>query len=260
MKNDSVENFYDELSPDYHLIFDDWDKAMKRQAKIIDSLITKYSKIKPVTLLDCSCGIGTQAIGLAQKGYKIHATDLSPKAIKRAKSEAKKRAVFISFDVVDFRNLENQVEGQFDVVISCDNSLPHLLTDEDLLSAAKNIFSKMKPSGLFLASIRDYDQLLTKKPISTPANVKTYKGEKTISFQVWDWKSDTNVYTVNHFTLKGSQDMYETHVRKTRYRAYKRDEISDVFDAAGFFNIKWLMPNESGYYQPILIAYKSKVS
>lgn len=255
MKNDSTKKFYDELSADYHLIFDNWNEAIKKHAKILDNIIKEYSKIDSKTLLDCSCGIGTQAIGLAQLGYTVHATDLSPKAIERAKFEAKNREVKMSFGVADFRKLESQIEGVFDVVISCDNSLPHLLTNEELLLAARNIVSKMKSNSLFIASIRDYDQLLKEKPISTYPNVKDSKAERTISFQVWDWVGE-NIYTVNHFTLKGTDENYDTFLRRTQYRTYKRDEISKIFKDAGFFEIKWLMPDESGYYQPILIAFK----
>jgi len=45
-------------------------------------------------------------------------------------------------------------------------------------------------------------------------------------------------------------------LRTTQYRAYKRDEVSKIFEEAGFTKIKWLMPNESEYYQPIIIAFK----
>jgi len=255
MTNDQTKKFYDELSADYHLIFNNWDNSIKRHSKIINNIIKKYSKNDSKTLLDCSCGIGTQAIGLAQMGYEVHATDLSPKAVERARLEANKRSVSISFDVADFKKLEDQVEGIFDIIISCDNSLPHLLTDEELLLAAKNILSKMKSNSLFIASIRDYDQLLEDKPISIQPNIKDFEEERTISFQVWDW-DENNVYTVNHFTLKGLNEKFDTFLRTTKYRAYKRDEISKIFEEAGFTEIKWLMPNESEYYQPIIIALK----
>jgi len=255
MKNNQTKKFYDELSADYHLIFDNWDNAIKRHSKILDNIIKKYSKNDSKTLLDCSCGIGTQAIGLADLGYKVHATDLSPKAIERAEQEANKKGVSLSFGVADFKKLKDQVEGTFDIVISCDNSLPHLLTDEELLLAAKNILFKMKSNSLFIASIRDYDQLLEDKPRSIQPTVKDFENERTISFQVWDW-NENNVYTVNHFTLKGANEEFETFLRTTQYRAYKRDEVSKIFEEAGFTKIKWLMPNESEYYQPIIIAFK----
>jgi hypothetical protein len=47
--------------------------------------------------------------------------------------------VELTFGVADFRTLARDVDGTFDVVISCDNSLPHLLTDDDLHAAARNI-------------------------------------------------------------------------------------------------------------------------
>ena len=57
-------DFYEALAEYYHLIFDNWDKAIERQAKILSSLL--YSEIAhhPLTVLDCACGIGTQALGL----------------------------------------------------------------------------------------------------------------------------------------------------------------------------------------------------
>jgi len=63
-----------------------------------------------------------------------------------------------------------------------------------------------------------------------------------------------NIYTVNHFTIKGNDTDYTTTVRKTQYKAYTRTEISDIFLEAGFSKIDWLMEKESGYYQPIFLA------
>jgi glycine/sarcosine N-methyltransferase len=39
-----------------------------------------------------------------------------------------------------------------------------------------------------------------------------------------------------------------------RYRAVLRDELSDVLKEAGFSDISWKTPAQSGYYQPIVTA------
>jgi hypothetical protein len=52
MSEPSVRDFYDELAHDYHLMFRDWDAG---------------------TVLDCSCGIGTQAIGWTWPGTRSSA-------------------------------------------------------------------------------------------------------------------------------------------------------------------------------------------
>lgn len=251
------QKFYDELSEDYHLLFADWDEAMQQQARTLDQLIRKYAKGNTDTLLDCACGIGTQAIGLAKLGYHTTATDLSPKAIERAQQEARQRQINnISFATADFTRLATSVNGTFDIVIACDNALPHLLTDEAMSLALENIASKINSGGLFLASIRDYDALLNTRPTSTLPIVKDMTGAKSITFQVWDWITP-NTYTVNHFTLKGQDNNYEPHIRQTTYRAYQRAELNSLMAACGFKDIHWLLPEDSGYYQPILIAHKA---
>ncbi len=132
---DSVLKFYEELASEYHLLFADWKKEVHRQGEILNTLIRRHLGMRPLTALDCSCGIGTQAIGLAAYGYQVHGTDLSPAAIERAKKEAEAFAVSLTFEVADLRTLSTQVAGKFDVVLSCDNSLPHLLTEAELLLA-----------------------------------------------------------------------------------------------------------------------------
>src|SRR5262249_28346829 len=159
-------DFYDNLADNYHLIFADWKASVERQGEILDRIIRARSDVVG-SLLDCSCGIGTQAIGLAVRGYRVHATDLSPAAVERAQREAERFGVSITFGVADFRTLARQVDGVFGVVLSCDNALPHLLTDTDLELATQNIRAKLNPGGLLLASIRDYDELLTTRPRAT---------------------------------------------------------------------------------------------
>jgi 2-polyprenyl-3-methyl-5-hydroxy-6-metoxy-1,4-benzoquinol methylase len=129
------------LANDYHLIFSDWKQAILRQGKILNDFILSKFEVKspkPISLLDCSCGIGTQAIVLAKQGFKVTATDLSSKSVLRAKKEASTFQVEINFGISDMRSLAQNVSGNFDVVLSADNAIPHLLTDEDLLTAAHN--------------------------------------------------------------------------------------------------------------------------
>ena len=37
-------------------------------------------------------------------------------------------------------------------------------------------------------------------------------------------------------------------------RTLRRDELSAVLQATGFGQVRWLMPRESGFYQPIVTA------
>jgi glycine/sarcosine N-methyltransferase len=256
---DSTLEFYNLLTDEYHLIFDDWKRSVERQAGIIDQFIQRHYHTPPDTLsvLDCSCGIGTQAIGLAKLGYRMTASDLSPNAVQRAKKEAERLGAKLIFKVADFCQLENQIAGCFDVVISFDNSLPHLLDDQDLKLAIKNIWNKLNLNGLFIASIRDYDRILLEKPsVTTPYFYNNQQG-KRVTFQVWEWENERPVYTLNHFITKEDQGSWTTKHRSSKYRAILRGEMNSFLEAEGFSDIHWHMPETTGFYQPIVMAVKT---
>ena len=73
----SVERFYDELAPFYHLIFPDWEASIQRQAESLDGVIRERWGEGRLSILDVACGIGTQALGLAALGHRVTASDIS---------------------------------------------------------------------------------------------------------------------------------------------------------------------------------------
>ncbi|MDP4145314.1 MAG: class I SAM-dependent methyltransferase [Bacillota bacterium] len=256
MRN-NVSDFYNNLASEYKSIFKDWDYSVKWQADCIDNIIMPqiYTQRNHTEILDCSCGIGTQAIGLALLGYKVHASDLSIKEIERAKLEAARLGAELSFSTADFRTLNKQIEGTFHVVISFDNSLTHLLKPEELQVTFNNINEKLVDNGLFVASIRDYDKFLEERPKILPPYVHDDQEGRRIVVQVWDWNDD-DIYKVNQYITKQADQECSTICNSTFYRAITREEISEKLSTAGFYNIHWMMPEETGFYQPIVTARK----
>jgi 2-polyprenyl-3-methyl-5-hydroxy-6-metoxy-1,4-benzoquinol methylase len=98
-------------------------------------------------VLDVSCGIGTQTLGLAALGHHVTASDLSAQEIKRARQEAGARGLDVAFSVADMREAHAHHGGGFDIVMSCDNSMPHLQTDDDLLAAFRQMAACLRPGG-----------------------------------------------------------------------------------------------------------------
>src|SRR5215831_1991906 len=67
---------YDEIATLYHLIYRDWNAAIVQQAAALDAIIRQHVGPPPRSILDVSCGIGTQALGLAALGHAVTASDL----------------------------------------------------------------------------------------------------------------------------------------------------------------------------------------
>lgn len=250
----SAEQFYEGLSNFYHFLFEDWHQAVHRQGGILDRILRDRLRDQPLSILDCCCGIGTQAIGLALHGHHVNATDLSPAAVERAEREARDLGVSISFGVADVRTLNQQIQGTFDAVIACDNSLPHLLTDDDLQKGIHEMAARLRPGGLFLATIRDYDALVNERPASTPVRIISGPPRR-VTFQVWDWSPEGKSYQVHQFIVVEETGWRLIH-KAGEYRALLRDELTQKMRQAGLEEIRWQPPVETGYYQPTVTALK----
>lgn len=249
----TAENFYDELSDQYHLISVGWEEAVRTQGKTLSKLIGSEA----TDVLDCSCGIGTQAIGLALEGHEVTASDVSSRAIAKAEAQAARLKAELQFYVSDFRDLEIKVPGTFNAVISCDNSVPHLITSIDMERAFRNMYSKLKAKGTLLISVRDYDLILKEKPSGMPPRkISDEKGTR-IYMQTWDWHKAENIYEMELFLLKLSEGKWLTNSYKTFYRAWQREELASLLASVGFGNINWRFPEETGYFQPIITATRS---
>ena len=248
----SVGDFYDGFATDYHLVYEDWNAAVERQGAALDRLIRAIHK-NPIDVLDCSCGIGTQAIGLARLGYRVQGTDISERSLERARIEAARRGVDISFAVCDFRDLK-PVEGVFDVVISCDNAVPHLLSDDDLAQAFRAMRSKLRPGGLLLITVRDYDQALVDRPATAPPQIHPGPPRKVV-VRLHDWDSaDSLMYTVHFLVLTEGRAGWTVAHHSSRYRAVGRATITRVAEDAGFTRVTWYGGADVGFHQPVMTA------
>jgi glycine/sarcosine N-methyltransferase len=247
-----VFDFYESLADYYHLIFEDWDRSIHWQAGVLDLLISRELPVRPLDILDCACGIGTQALGFASFGHRVVASDLSRAAVTRATREAESRGLDISFHVSDMTTLKEIADRDFDAVAALDNALPHLTSDQ-LVCAIKAVGSKLKSNGLFIASIRDYDALILQRPTIQQPAFYGADDKRRIVHQVWDWIDEAR-YTLHLFITTQSDQAWTSHHFVSEYRALQRSELSKVLQSAGFQDVRWLMPAENGYYQPLVLA------
>lgn len=252
----SVTEFYDRLSPEYRDNMGwDWEAGMRREGATLDRILMNVLECAgPHSLLDCTCGIGTQAIGLALLGHQVYASDLSPVSLERARQEALDLGVSMQFGVADFRDLGSTISDTFDVVLSCDNAIAHCLDDDDLKAALESMKSRLKPGGLILVSLRDYDALLADKRRFNNEHVDDRPDGRRVVFQLWDWADDERSYRNHQFLIKESDGHYELKHFETVLRALRHHEILAAVEAVGYAEVRWHAPEASGYYQPIVTA------
>ena len=252
---DITQTFYDNMAARYDRLFLDWQAASQEQAVILNKLFNDQGFGTDAHILDCACGIGTQAVGLAVLGYNMTASDISDAELAEAKTRAADLgASGIRFEHADFRSLSDTFTEEFDIVIAIDNALPHMLTHDALEIAVRSIIGQIRPDGIFAASIRDYDSLLDERPPYSPPYIhRTPEGQR-VSFQTWDW-TDENY----HLTQYIIEDEGELRISRFEcdYRAVRREELTSLLKNNGCGEVIWKFPDETGFYQPIVIARKN---
>jgi SAM-dependent methyltransferase len=248
-----IESFYDQLSPYYKYIFQDWNASVARQATLLDEVIREYFGRDTRSILDAACGIGTQTIGLAQKGYRLTASDLSEGEIEKARLEASRRGLNIPFRVADMRNLQQTFVSKFDLVIACDNAIPHLLSDDEIRQAFEGFYQVTSESGGCIISVRDYDAMERGGRKLYPRQVHDTPEGKIVVFDCWDFDGD--FYDITMYIVEDTgQVTAKTHViRGGRYYCVSISKLETLMRKAGF---KTIVTLKNRFYQPLLIGLK----
>ena len=250
---DITQTFYDNMASQYDKLFLDWKATTHEQAVILDRIFRNSGFDRCASVLDCACGIGTQSIGLAALGYYVTASDISDGELAEAKKRAADNKMRIRFEHADFCALHRTFPETFDILICMDNALPHMLSHSALESAIRSITGRIRDGGIFVASIRDYDALLMQKPPYSPPYIhKTAKGQR-VSFQTWTWEG--NHYKLIQYILDDGETLQASKF-ECEYRATRREELTDLLLANGCSEVKWLFPEETDFYQPIVVARK----
>lgn len=245
-----MNDFYDELAPLYHLIYPDWNASIRQQGDSLSRLIeAEWPGHRKV--LDVSCGIGTQTLALAGLGYAVTASDLSANEIERARHEARLRGLDIDFSVGDMRKAHEQHGTGFDIVMSCDNSMPHLQTDDDLLAAFRQMTACLRPGGGCVVSVRDYAKEERGTNLVKHYGARVENGKRHVLFQVWDFTGEH--YDLGFFfvTEDLSTHKVDTRVMRSRYYAVSTTRLCELMREAGLENVRRI---DDAFFQPVLVG------
>jgi SAM-dependent methyltransferase len=245
--------FYDGMAEDYHLIYPDWAASVRRQGAALDGIVRGALGDGEHSVLDCSCGIGTQALGLALHGHRVVGADLSPLAAGRAAREAAERGLALPTAAADMRALPFAAE-HFDAVVSGDNSLAHLLTDADLSAALTGMRRVLRPGGLLVLTMRAYEkERAERRPATVPQVTGTPAG-RVVTFQLWHWHADGERYDLEHVQMLPDGDSWRVNTRRATLRALTRAQFAEQVVRSGFTDVSWREPEAVGFFQPVLTA------
>lgn len=214
--------------------YDEFNEALS--AKINKLIVKILHEHKVKSVLDLTCGTGSQVLWLAKCNFEVVGVDINSKMLALAKRKAKQQNLSLRFEPGDMRTSK---VGQFDAGLTIFNSIGHL-TKEDFDLAIKNIHTNLKPGGLYIFDIINLEYLLH---------------ENNITKLTIDWQKktgDTTVRKIQYSTIAkngvlASYDIYYEQIgddqpkitRATQtLQIYSSDQLKMLLRHNGFEVIK----------------------
>jgi SAM-dependent methyltransferase len=250
----SVRAFYDGLAPLYHLVYEDWEASVVRQGGALTSLIAEHWGAGAHAVLDAALGIGTQALGLLARGFRVTGSDLSVGAVTRARHEAAVRRLPLVSLVADFRALPVR-SAAFDVVLLWDNSLPHLDSEADIRGALAECWRCVRPGGGCLISMRDYQPPPPTGTVEVrPYGERLWAGRRYHLRQVWTWRGPRYDLAFEIMPADGTEA--GATVLKASYLAIPMEQVAGLMRTVGFASVRRV---DGRFFQPVLVGTRPLV-
>ena len=115
------------------------------------------SHVQPrARVLDCACGTGTLAVGLALLGCSVVASDASAAMVARPAALAREHGADVDASVRTWEQIE---ERDVDVVLCVGNSLPHAVGRDGRRAALRAMAAALCPGGLLVVTSRAWEQV-----------------------------------------------------------------------------------------------------
>jgi SAM-dependent methyltransferase len=169
--------------------------------------------------LDVGCGTGRAFGPLLRRGWRVRGCDLSPSMLERARREGDGK---IELDVADMRELP--IYGEFELVLSLNDSVNYLLGDDDLRLALSRMRANLAEGGLVLFDTNARCMYEGEGSWASGSRTVQHNGRR------WTWRAvgevEPSIYEVR---IEG--DVADAIVHHHRFRSLS--EVRDAMTASG---------------------------
>ena len=243
----------DHLAEMEHLLHADWDHSIRRQGTQLAGVIGERWGLLAGRVLDIACGIGTQALGLAQRGYRVLGADVSEARLQRAEREAARLDLTLRTRVGGMRGGPEVHGGGYDAVIACDSALSRLLDEVEIGEALRALRDCLKPGGGLVLSLRDYAVEQRGHGRHHAYGVREHGDERIFVYRIVDFDGERYDEAL-YFVRDDGVAPPSTIVRRTQYFAIPVDRLLALLRKAGFKDVGRI---DGAFFEPLVVGTRA---
>jgi glycine/sarcosine N-methyltransferase len=234
---DNPTDFYDALAPMFD-VMTDWESRLAAEGPFLKSVLEDAGARR---VLDAACGSGGHALWLARQGYAVAGADVSPVMIALAQEKAVAAGLDVPFVVNDLANLRPanlQPLTGYDAVLCLGNSLPHLLTQDDLMAALRGMTGVLRPGGALVLQNLNYDLRWQKQPRWFMAQGGVLDGQEVLVWRFADYDAPAGRIAFHIALFRKDAPNWQVEVHTTPHRPLFQVDLSAALAEAGFVAVR----------------------
>lgn len=225
-----------------------YDAFNEKKSKVINELIASILKrYKVKTVLDLTCGTGSQVFHLHRKGFEVTGVDINQKMLRIAMSKVKGTCQGIRLMKGDMRTTR---AGSFDAAITIFNAVGHL-TRADFSKAMRNIHSNLNAGGIYLFDNFNLGYLAYGDNITKLTIDRQKKSGDILAREI-------QYSTIDHKGVLASFDVYleqrgngkpKVSEASQTLQTYREDELRQMLQRTGFRTLRILSVDGARFHK-----------
>jgi glycine/sarcosine N-methyltransferase len=158
---DTNKDTYEGFADRYDLFFD---RVGERDIKVVELFRRIFKENGVKSILDCACGTGNDVLFFYSLGLDVCGSDISKSMLTIANENLIKAGVDIPLSQVDYRELPEHFDRQFDCVVCLATSIAEMPNEDEVLRAFESMRGVLRKGGILVLSQGTTDKQWKEKP------------------------------------------------------------------------------------------------
>ncbi len=222
---------------DYHWLYSDHALSGKPALAQNDDVLREAGA--KARILDCSCGIGTLAVALAQVGYAVSGSDGSPGMIEQTSLAARNAGVEFPLKCCTWEDLPVHFSEPFDLVFCLGNAIGHTRSRTEMLRSMQGMRAVLGSGGKLVIDSRNWEQIRKENVRFTPYPWRERAGQRCLPIYIWNFPERfEDAHTIEVVLVLDSGGKVTVRSYPIVYYPFRVEELTECLRRAGFTNVQ----------------------